>query len=267
MDTLKIIGIPYDASSSFMRGPAQGPDAIRKALHGGSSNYWTQNMHNLTELWEKADLGNLKLPSEDPEEVFPIIQSAVYEQLNQGHKVLSMGGDHSVAWPIMKAYSSFYPELHILQIDAHGDLYDNFEGSPYSHACPFARIMEEKLATSLTQIGIRTLNEHQVEQAEKFGVHIIEMKHFSLDNLPKLRGPLYISLDLDAFDPAFAPGVSHHEPGGFTVREILEVLDKIDIPVVGADVVELNPQRDPLGITTMLGAKMLKELASLLLHS
>lgn len=263
---VKILGIPYDGSSSFMSGPAEGPGKIREVLHGGSANYWTELGQNLEPLLlsGNADLGDILLQSNQPADVIPAIQSAVEEQLTQGNRLLSLGGDHFVTYPIIKAYAKKYPDLHILQIDAHGDLYDQFEGNPYSHACPFARIMERKLAASLTQVGIRTMNDHQWEQARRFGVQVIEMKDFHLDFIPQLEGPLYISLDLDGFDPAYAPGVSHHEPGGFTARQVLQILHAIKVPVVGADIVELNPRRDPVGITAMLAAKMFKELYGLL---
>lgn len=263
-DLIKILGIPYDGSSSFMRGPAMGPDKIRTALHGGSANYWTELGLDLEPWLKSADLGNLQFDEEKIETIIPTIEQAITHQLDLGYRLLSLGGDHFISYPIIKAYAKKYPELHILQIDAHGDLYDHFEGNPYSHACPFARIMENGLAKSLTQVGIRTLNQHQKEQAKLFGVKIIEMKDYQLDFVNQLKGPLYISLDLDGFDPSVAPGVSHHEPGGFSARQVLEIIHSIKVPVVGADVVELNPRRDPIEMTAMLAAKMLKELFGLM---
>ena len=257
---IKILGIPYDGSSSFMRGASMGPKKLREALHCGSANYWTENGVNVSDLIHQGDIGDLEFPSEQPEEVISIIEARVSELLAQDNRLLSIGGDHFVTFPIIKAYAKKYPGLHILQIDAHGDLYDHFEGNRYSHASPFARIMENGLASSLTQIGIRTMNAHQWEQANKFGVKVIEMKDFQLDQMQELKGPLYISLDLDAFDPAYAPGVSHHEPGGFTSRQVLDLIHRINVPVIGADIVELNPKRDAIGMTAMLAAKLLREL-------
>jgi arginase family enzyme len=114
-----------------------------------------------------------------------------------------------------------------LHIDAHGDLYDDFEGNKLSHACPFARIMEEKLAKRLLQIGIRTYNAHQREQVKRFNVEAIEMKDWKDGTTLKFNGPVYISLDLDALDPAFVPGVSHYEPGGFSTRQVLSVIQNL----------------------------------------
>ena len=125
--------------------------------------------------------------------------------------------------------------------------------------------MEQSLASHLTQVGIRTLNAHQREQAQKFGVKIIEMKDFKNGQSLNLKGPLYISIDLDGFDPAFAPGVSHHEPGGLSTRAVLNLLQQIQVPIVGIDIVELNPTRDWHGMTAMLAAKLLRESLGLLL--
>lgn len=160
----------------------------------------------------------------------------------------------------MKALARRYPELTIFHFDAHPDLYDEFEGNRLSHACPFARIMEAGLAKRLVQVGIRTINRHQREQAERFGVDVIEMR--SLGALDRLKsvGPAYITFDMDALDPAFAPGVSHREPGGMSVREGIAHLHAIEGEIVGADLVEYNPVQDIGGVTATVAAKVLKEI-------
>jgi arginase family enzyme len=123
--------------------------------------------------------------------------------------------------------------------------------------------MERGLVRTLVQVGIRTLNRHCREQAERFGVTIVEMRDFEPGRVPVPDGPLYLSIDLDGFDPAFAPGVSHHEPGGLSVRDVLAVLRRVQGPIVGADIVEYNPGRDVNGVTAVLAAKLVKEVASL----
>ena len=142
-----------------------------------------------------------------------------------------------------------------------------FEGNKYSHACPFALIMEEGLAKRLVQVGIRTMNLHQREQANRYGVEVIEMKDWQSSIRFQFDGPVYLSFDMDAIDPAFAPGVSHHEPGGFTSREVISILQNLKANIVGADLVEFNPTRDPSGITAMLAAKLYKEMLDLLLRN
>ena len=188
------------------------------------------------------------------------IERITQEHLDRGAKIFTLGGDHSITYPIIKAHSQKYSKLDILQIDAHCDLYDSFEGDKHSHACPFARIMESGLAVRLVQVGIRTLNTHQAEQAERFNVDIHQMKDLELSRIPKFENPLYISLDMDGFDPAFAPGVSHHEPGGLSSREVINLIQGIDTEVIGADIVEYNPNRDFQNMTAYLAAKMMKEI-------
>ncbi len=152
----------------------------------------------------------------------------------------------------MRALRWFHPQLSILHFDAHPDLYPEFEGDRYSHACPFARIMEERLADRLVQVGIRTSTAVQRAEAERYGVEVIDMRAWVAGRRPELRAPVYVSIDIDAFDPGFAPGVSHREPGGLTVREVLAVLHGLTVPLVGADIVEFNPAQDPSGMTATL---------------
>jgi agmatinase len=255
-----VLGIPFDANSSFLRGAALAPPRIRAMATDGSSNLFSELGLEIREHKTYLDKGDLAFSDTNAQKAFDTIYDGIHQLLQEKHPVLSLGGDHSVTYPIIKAYAQFYPDLHILHIDAHGDLYDNFEENPYSHASPFARIMENGLARSLTQVGIRSLTTHLREQATKFGVQIVEMKDWSMDFMESLQGPLYISLDLDALDPAFAPGVSHHEPGGLSVREVLNIIHRLKVPVVGADIVEYNPTRDWQYQTAMVGYKFFKEL-------
>jgi agmatinase len=177
-----------------------------------------------------------------------------------------LGGDHSITYPALRAFHRVYPRLSILHVDAHPDLYDEFEGDRYSHACPFARIMEEGLATRLVQVGIRTMSGHQAEQARRFSVEVIEMRRLDESLTLNFETPLYISFDLDGLDPAFAPGVSHRESGGLSVRQAIALIQGTAAPLVGADVVEFNPGNDPAGITAPVAAKLVKELAARMLH-
>ncbi len=173
---------------------------------------------------------------------------------------MSLGGDHSITYPIVKAVARRHPELTIFHFDAHPDLYDEFEGNRLSHACPFARIMEAGLAKRLVQVGIRTINRHQREQAQRFGVEVVEMRALPAYEKLKASGPVYLTFDMDVLDPAFAPGVSHREPGGMSVREAIAHLHAIEGEIVGADLVEYNPVQDVAGLTATVAAKMVKEI-------
>jgi arginase family enzyme len=160
-----------------------------------------------------------------------------------------------------------HPALTILHIDAHPDLYEEFAGDRLSHACPFARIMEERLARRLVQVGIRTMNDQQQRQVERFGVEVIDMSAWVGGHRPSLEGEVYLSIDLDGIDPAFAPGVSHREPGGLTVRDVLTLIQQTGGTLVGADVVEYNPKQDSSGVTATVAAKLVKEVAGRLCAS
>ena len=259
--TVSLLGVPFDANSSFLRGPAHAPQLIREALYSESTNLWTEDGLDLGRTGSIHDAGDLDLP-ESPIPAFSAIESAVWRTLGLGHPLISLGGDHSITYPIIRGFRPRWPDLTILHFDAHPDLYDELGGKKHSHACPFARIMEEKLAHRLVQVGIRTMNGHQAEQAKKFGVEVITMRELTRFAELKLEGPLYISFDVDVLDPAFAPGVSHYEPGGMTVREAIGCIQSLQTDVVGADIVEYNPARDLHTQTAMVCAKVLKEIAA-----
>jgi arginase len=254
-----LIGIPWDVNSSFMRGAAAAPPLIRQALYSPASNSWSESLVDIAAPGRLADAGDLTLPETD--DAIGLIEEAIRRLLLDGAAPLALGGDHAVTYPILRAIGPRHPGLTILHVDAHPDLYDEFEGRRFSHACPFARIMEEGLAARLVQVGIRTMNGHQHEQARRFGVETIDMRAWADGARPRVTGPLYVSIDLDGLDPAFAPGVSHREPGGLSVRDVISLVQALPGPLAGADIVELNPSQDPLGLTALVAAKLVKELA------
>jgi arginase len=261
-DVPTLLGIPLDVNSSYLRGPAGAPAKIREALHCDASNKWTELGVDLGAAGAFADAGDLGLRNslEKVANDFAEIERAVGGLLEKGERPVSLGGDHSITYPILKAFAGRYRELTMVHFDAHPDLYDEFEGSRVSHACPFARIMEERLAARLVQVGIRTMNGHQREQAARFGVEVVQMSALPAYGRLKIRGPVYVSFDMDVLDPAFAPGISHREPGGMTVREAIAHLHAIEGSIVGADIVEYNPAQDVSGMTATVTAKILKEI-------
>jgi arginase len=257
--SLCVLGIELDQNSSFQKGPALAPNRIRESYFSSSSNLWSEKGLDLGSLHLLYDLGNIDFKTDaDP---FNQITSSAKAVLDQGSHMICLGGDHSITFPVIKAYAQKYDCLNILHLDAHPDLYDSLDGNIYSHASPFARIMEKKLVRRLVQAGIRTITGHQREQAEKFGVEVHEMKD-GIDWLDELEfeGPVYLSLDLDCLDPAFAPGVSHHEPGGMTTRQVIDIIHRLKGKIIGADIVEYNPDRDFASMTSMVAAKLLKEI-------
>jgi arginase len=261
---IHLIGLPTDQNSSFERGAALAPQAIREALRSDRGNLSTQSGFEIGTDIDLVDTGDLRLGDTDVAADDAIIADAVGKALELGAVPLSLGGDHAVTFPLVAALAIKYGPVNILHFDAHPDLYADFEGNPRSHASPFARIMEGGHADRLVQVGIRTLTRHCREQAERFGVEILPMENFDPSQVPVLNGPLYISIDLDGIDPSEAPGVAHPEPGGLTVREVLAVLARQKAHIVGADIVELSPNNDLNGVTAILGAKLVRELAALI---
>lgn len=260
-----VLGVPLDDNSSYKRGSASAPEKIREALFCESSNLCTENRYDLGTMSGWHIVPDLLLS--DNENAFAQIERETENLLRKKARVIALGGDHSITLPVIRAYAGHYPQLNILHLDAHPDLYDELDGNRHSHACPFARIMEEDLARRLVQVGIRTMTNHQHEQARRFGVEVIEMRNIETAKNLTFDGPVYISLDMDCLDPAFAPGVSHHEPGGMSTREVLEILQNMKGNIVGADIVEYNPERDIHGMTGMVAGKLLKELIGKIMES
>ena len=265
LPVIALIGAPSDCHSSFVRGAALAPAAIRGALASEHGNASTESGLEIGIDLIVEDAGDVSFVDEIATTVADDKQlyAAVAKAIMSGAIPLVLGGDHAISVPVVGALAELHGPLNILHFDAHPDIYDDFEGDPRSHASPFARILEAGHAKRLVQVGIRTMNRHCREQAVRFGVEVIEMRHFSVDAVPVLDGPLYISIDMDGFDPSVAPGVAHLEPGGLTVREVLAVIDRQTAPLVGADIVELCPPRDPTGVTAILAAKLVRELAAL----
>jgi len=219
---------------------------------------WSESIVDVSRSF--IDVGDVAIPDGVDERA--LIETAVADALRSASRVIALGGDHSVTYPLVAATHRAHGDFSILHFDAHPDLYPDYEGDRYSHACPFARILEDGLTQRLVQAGIRAMSGVQREQAQRYGVEVIDMSAWARGVRPLVTGPVYISIDIDGFDPAFAPGVSHREAGGLTPRDVIAVIQEIEGPIVGADVVELNPSRDPLDITAPLAAKLVKELVA-----
>lgn len=262
---ISLIGVPLDANSSHLYGAALGPSAIRTALNSESHNSYTEE--SVEVLSQLDDLGDIPIANRrGSHDDADLITEAIADQVAADRATIVLGGDHSITYPVLRALGQTHDDLTVVHIDAHPDLYDDLDGNPLSHASPFARALENGSISSLIQLGIRTATPHQREQAARWDVAMVSPRQLNRYDLSALNGPVYLSIDLDGLDPSVAPGVSHHEPGGLTMREVLDIIDALPGPLVGADVVELNPTRDVVGMTAMVAAKLVKEVAAAMIR-
>lgn len=259
---LTVLSLPTSRNASHLRASPDAPARVAAAVFREEGNPFAENGVDLSAPGTLAYLGELALETDDE---FERIRQVAAAAFGEGRKALFLGGDHSVTYPLVAGVHDALGPVHLVHVDAHADLYDLFEDNPLSHASPFARIMERGLARSLTQYGIRTLSPHQRAQVQRFGVRCHEMRDRARWPPPSIEGPVYVSIDLDGLDPAFAPGVAHREPGGLSVREVLDLVAAIPGPVIGGDVVEYCPARDVEGLTALAAAKIVRELAARML--
>jgi len=259
---LVFVGLPDASQSSFHRGSAGGPQRIRSAYDGNCYNSTTESGVDLAGA--VADLGDL--PSKSSWELTARSYQEFAAWLFQIRKIpFFAGGDHAVTVPIIAALAEIGAPVHLIQIDAHPDLYPEYEGRRSSHACTISRALEMSHVASVTQLGIRTMNASQLPLFElhRDRIHTFLARDLS-GTLPELShipngAPVYMTVDLDGFDPAFAPGVAHPVPGGLTPRQVLNFIQRANWKLVGMDTVEVNPDFDVNNQTAILAARMLHE--------
>ena len=265
MPRIALLGIPHDENSSFMRGAAEAPPLIRRELFSDAYSMWSETGFDLGAAGAMLDRGDIDFAGSA--DSWDLIERSVEQALAAGDAVLCLGGDHAITHPIMRAVRRRHARLTILHIDAHCDIYHAYQGNPRSHASPFARIMEERLADRLIQVGIRTNNDEHRAQARRFGVEVIEAGRCGGRLQLDLTTPVYVSMDIDGLDPAFAPGVPHREPGGLSTRWVIDLLHSIEQPLIAADIVEYNPRCDISNQTALVAAKLSKEIAGMMLKT
>ena len=265
MTTISLLGIPHDDNSSFMKGASEAPPHIRRELLSDCYSGWSETGIDVCAPGRHIDRGDIQFDSNsDP---WDVIEQQVADAMESGDPLICLGGDHAITHPIMRAVRRRHVALTILHFDAHCDIYHAYQGNPRSHASPFARIMEERLADRLIQVGIRTNNDHHREQIERFGVEVVEAVRWGSPFQRPITTPVYISLDLDGLDPAYAPGVSHREPGGLSTRQVIDFIHTLDQPIIGADIVEYNPRCDISNQTALVAAKLLKEIGGMMVKT
>jgi arginase len=262
--SVALLGFPTDVNAAYLRGTAKAPPLIRQELYSQPGNMFSESVLDLKASSDLRDEGDL--PMLEDERDLQAIEYAVAEQLKQGRKVQSLGGDQSIVYPILRAFARFFSDISVVHFDARPDLYPSFEGNRFSDASSLARVLETIPVRQLVQIGIRTTSHKQLELVERYGVSVFYAWNIDRARSALPEGPVYVTLDVNVLDPAFAPGVSYRDPGGLSVREALGLIKAIPGDVVGADVVEYNPDQDVDGLTASVAAKFTRALIERMLE-
>ena len=265
---VSLLGVPYDGTCCFRPGARFGPSAVR-ADSFGIETYCPQLNLDLEDI-TFADLGSLDVPLGDPKLTIDYVKDATDILLKNNIKPLIIGGEHSITSGIIKSIITKYPELIMIQLDAHADLRDEWLGSKFSHACTMKRCLEILPSKKIFQIGIRSgtkLEFLELNKTKRLIQHNCgENARYLEDALKHFKGkPIYLTFDLDWFDPSIMPGTGTPEPGGYFWGDFAAIVDVIKSHnLIGADVVELSPKLDSSDISSTLAAKVIRSLIMLL---
>nr|WP_155671577.1 agmatinase [Ornithinibacillus caprae] len=256
-----LFGVPFDGTTSFRPGTRFAMQAIRPDSYGLEtySPYLDKDLEDIAIY----DGGDLELPFGNTEKVMDQIHAYSEDVLQVGKKLFLVGGEHLVSLPAIQAAYEKYPDLHVIHIDAHTDLRDDYMGEKLSHASVIRRCHDFLGDGRIFQFGIRSGLKEEFDWAKEHTY----LEKFSLDSLAaKIRElqdvPVYITIDLDVLDPSVFPGTGTPEPGGITYRELLDAIGQLQNlnQIVAADVVELSPQYDPSGASTAVACKTIREM-------
>ena len=265
---IALFGVPYDGTTSFRPGSRFGPSAIR-AVSSSLETYCPQLNLDLADV-NYADLGSLEIPFGAPEPVIKLVNETTHRIKKKGVKPLLIGGEHSISSGSVEAMSKFYEDLVLVQLDAHADLRQEWLGSKYNHACAMSRCLENLPSKNLFQLGIRSGTKEEFQELQSSNRLILHKTGQPANNLrkaltPFIGRPIYLSIDLDWFDPSVLPGTGAPEPGGYFWNDFAAIVDVLkEHQLIGADIVELAPDLDPLGISSILAAKVTRSILLLL---
>ena len=258
-----LFGVPYDGTTSFRPGTRFGPAAIREVSQG-LETYCPQLDLDLEDL-AYADLGAVDIPFGAPEPVVNAVQRATTAVLDLGLNPLMLGGEHSISSGAVAAVANQHPDLVLVQLDAHADLREEWLGARHSHACAMRRCLEVLPSGDLLQLAIRSGTRDEFHELHSSGRRMDDVQALRDAMAPWTGRPIYLTVDLDWFDPAVLPGTGTPEPGGFLWRDFAAVVDVLrGHRLVAADVVELAPQLDSSGVSSVLAAKVTRSLILLM---
>ena len=261
--SIGIFGVNYDGTTSYKPGTRFGPKAIRDVSQS-LETFCPKSGKDLSNI-SYIDFGSLKINIDSTEAVIEKVKLAT-EFLNENNlKPLIFGGEHSITTGIIEGLVKKYPDLVLIQLDAHADLRDSYMNNKNSHACTMQRCLEKLPSQKIFQIGIRSGTKEEFEKM-RINKQLIDYQkgdeNLLVKTLEQVKGlPIYLTVDLDWFDPSLLPGTGTPEPGGYLWHDfeiIIRTLNKFNL--VGADIVELSPDLDLSGVSSIVAAKVARSL-------
>ena len=276
-----IVGIPFDAGTSYRPGARFGPQAIRQASRHLRTQYHPAYDTEPFAEQQVADAGDIACNPYNIEKAVVEIQKAATDLLGKVDRIISLGGDHTIALPLLRAVNHHHGQVALVHFDAHLDTWDTYYGAPYTHGTPFRRAAEEKLflESASMHVGIRgpLYSREDLKNDEELGFKVIHCDEFQSEGIEhvvkRIRdrvgdNPMYLSIDIDVLDPAHAPGTGTPEIAGMTTRELVGVLRGLaGLNIISADVVEVSPAYDHAELTSLSAATTVFEITNLFAYS
>ncbi|MDG1869502.1 MAG: agmatinase [Candidatus Thioglobus sp.] len=276
-----IVGIPFDAGTSYRPGARFGPQAIRQASRHLRTQYHPAYDTEPFAEQQVADAGDIACNPYNIEKAVVEIQKAATELLGKVDRIISLGGDHTIALPLLRAVNHYHGPVALVHFDAHLDTWDTYYGAPYTHGTPFRRAAEEKLflESASMHVGIRgpLYSRDDLKNDKELGFKVIHCDEFQSEGIEhvvkRIRdrvgdNPMYLSIDIDVLDPAHAPGTGTPEIAGMSTRELVGVLRGLaGLNIISADVVEVSPAYDHAELTSLSAATTVFEITNLFAYS
>ncbi len=262
--SIGIFGVNYDGTCSFKPGARFGPEAIRQ-VSSCLETYCPKIDKDLEDI-KYVDFGSILIDKNDSKSVIESVKSTTNYLIDKNLSPIMLGGEHSITRGAIEALVNKYPDLILIQLDAHADLRESYIGNRHSHACAMQRCLEVLPEKKILQVGIRsgTKKEFQFMRNKNQLVDFFpggNTQELKKALLPYVHSPIYLTIDLDWFDPSLLAGTGTPEPGGFFWNDFEKILETLkDFRIVASDIVELSPEIDKSGVSSIVAAKVLRSL-------